>query len=729
MPSSQPTVFVLFGATGDLAKRMVLPAFYQLAQHGLMPESWLLIGNGRGDVSHEDFKGSVRESLDEFGGITIGAVNRDDVAARALAVLGSGARGRSTWCTFDIRGSVEEVLSKLDVVGDRAGYREMAEDISSRVLGRCLSVVDRPYVPEHIRHLTSQAVIALRQDITGRLAVRGAAPYQSAAVDEVGAALARLERERGEPFQLDEGQVAAVRALAGTGPLVFVEGAAGAGKTAMLAAAHEVVTAQGRQLRVVAPTKKAARVAAAETGADSNTAAGLAHAYGFRWDSDGVWTRLEIGETDTDGFTYQGPRGADQLNPGDVLVIDEAGMLDQETARALLHIADEAAAHLVYVGDRRQLPAVGIGGVLDLVAMWTPQQIELSAVHRFRRNVIADDGELANVPDNEYAALSLEIRSGIDPGAVFDRLLAGGHVQLWDSDAEALANLSITIADRHTAGESQAVSVATNDEAGLLNQAVHQQLIERRLVDDAVTVRGSDGLEIGAGDRVMTRQNSVEHGVANRQVWTVTAVTDNGQVELVGPQHEQAVLPPAYVRESVHLAYASTTHGVQGETATHADLLLSMATDAACAYVGLTRGRHSNTVHIVADTPQQAREQWIEAASRNRADLGLEHARNAALNEARNYRQTAPITSDQTKAPAAALEETPRLRPIGARRPPSTRPDPVRRSFADRMHDIESAVRAVVVAETARDVDTAQLSSDYDIDDRPDQHRQSGPRL
>jgi glucose-6-phosphate 1-dehydrogenase len=61
------TVFVLFGATGDLAKRMVLPAFYQLAQHHLLPERWLLIGNGRGDVSHEDFRGHVHDVLEEFG--------------------------------------------------------------------------------------------------------------------------------------------------------------------------------------------------------------------------------------------------------------------------------------------------------------------------------------------------------------------------------------------------------------------------------------------------------------------------------------------------------------------------------------------------------------------------------------------------------------------------------------------------------------------------------------
>jgi len=61
------TVFVLFGATGDLARRMVLPAFYTLAIEGLLPKKWILVGNGRGDVSHEDFRGRVRSALEEFG--------------------------------------------------------------------------------------------------------------------------------------------------------------------------------------------------------------------------------------------------------------------------------------------------------------------------------------------------------------------------------------------------------------------------------------------------------------------------------------------------------------------------------------------------------------------------------------------------------------------------------------------------------------------------------------
>jgi len=66
-PDPGSTVFVLFGATGDLAKRLVLPAFYRLAIEGLLPRRWLLVGNGRGDVAHEEFRAHVCDALTEFG--------------------------------------------------------------------------------------------------------------------------------------------------------------------------------------------------------------------------------------------------------------------------------------------------------------------------------------------------------------------------------------------------------------------------------------------------------------------------------------------------------------------------------------------------------------------------------------------------------------------------------------------------------------------------------------
>lgn len=63
----EPTTFVLYGATGDLSNRLVIPALFRLAQAGLMPEDWRLVGNGRGDVAHEDFRERARSSLERFG--------------------------------------------------------------------------------------------------------------------------------------------------------------------------------------------------------------------------------------------------------------------------------------------------------------------------------------------------------------------------------------------------------------------------------------------------------------------------------------------------------------------------------------------------------------------------------------------------------------------------------------------------------------------------------------
>jgi len=77
--------------------------------------------------------------------------------------------------------------------------------------------------------------------------------------------------------------------------------------------------------------------------------------------------------------------------------------------------------------------------------------------------------------------------------------------------------------------------------------------------------------------------------------------------------------------------------------------VLSDGTDAAASYVGLTRGRYSNIVHIIADSFDDAREQWAQAAGRNRADLGLDQARAAAGGEAGTTHPTQLQASLMTK--------------------------------------------------------------------------------
>ena len=101
-------------------------------------------------------------------------------------------------------------------------------------------------------------------------------------------------------------------------------------------------------------------VAAAETGAQGHSAAWLIRQHGWSWDDHGHWTRQP----------HPNPSESARLAAGDLLLVDEAGMLDQDTAKALFTIADETGARVALVGDRHQLPAVGRGGVLDHAIAW-----------------------------------------------------------------------------------------------------------------------------------------------------------------------------------------------------------------------------------------------------------------------------------------------------------------------------------------------------------------------
>jgi glucose-6-phosphate 1-dehydrogenase len=61
-----PTALVIFGATGDLAHRKLLPALYNLAHEGALPERFELVGVSRGEMDDEAFRQMARESIERF---------------------------------------------------------------------------------------------------------------------------------------------------------------------------------------------------------------------------------------------------------------------------------------------------------------------------------------------------------------------------------------------------------------------------------------------------------------------------------------------------------------------------------------------------------------------------------------------------------------------------------------------------------------------------------------
>jgi conjugative relaxase-like TrwC/TraI family protein len=564
----------------------------------------------------------------------VGWIDRDGAADWVLCQLGAK---RSAWNTADLRGKVEVLLAQANLVAEPAARIELAEDVTARAAARCVRLLTSPEVPEHVRSLTSQQVIDVEADLVHRLAGRAEQP-------------ARPVRLHGRGLvRVDPTQAAVVGALAGDGRLVVVEGAAGAGKTTALRSATTLLARQGHRLLVVTPTLKAAQVAAAETGADGRSAAWLIHQHGWRWDNDGHWARRPDPTPDP----------AARLQPGDLLLIDEAGMLDQDTARALLAIADEAGARVALVGDRHQLPAVGRGGVLDhaLTCAHPTAVVALETVHRFT--------------DPDYAALTLRMRTGEDPAAVFDALHRRGSIKVHPSDVERTAAL----ADAGAAGDL--VLADTREHVTSLNAAIRDQRRANTTTgdpadspyspDEAHSVVTARGERLRLADRVATRRNDPDLGVANRQTWTVTGIGEDGGLTLRGRGRDRPV-PAEYAARFVDLAYATTVHGAQGDTVEVAHVALGDTTGAAAAYVAMTRGRRSNVAHLVAETVQDARNQWVAVFGRDRADLGPTHARRLAADAADRYGLNAPRYRTQ--------HDWPSVRDAGPTAPAASGPSP-----------------------------------------------------
>ncbi len=568
-----------------------------------------LVGRWNEELRTLGYRDSTRPAVLES--TRVRWINRDGAADWVISQLGAK---RSAWNTADIRGKVEILLAQSNVVAEPAVRIEAAEDITARAAARCARLLATPDVPEHVRSLTSRQVLDVEADLISRIARRAEDP-------------ARRLRPHGRGLvRIDRSQAAVVGVLAGDGQLVVVEGAAGAGKTTALKSTQAVLARRGHRLMVVTPTLKAAEVAAAETGAEGHSAAWLIHQHGWRWDNDGHWARHPHTGPDT------GLDPAAKLGRGDLLLVDEAGMLDQDTARALMVIADETGARVALVGDPHQLPAVGRGGLLDHSLAWAHPTavVELAKVHRFA--------------DPDYAALSLRMRTGEDPAGVFDELHRRGQILIHPSDSERTTALAaagvcgdLVIADtrEHVATLNAVIRDHRHDHSTESDRAESDRAESDRADQDG-SVLTSSGERIGLGDRVATRRNDPGLGVANRQTWTVTGIGDDGSIVLHGRGRDRAI-PASYATRFVELAYATTVHGAQGETVEAAHVAIGETTGAAAAYVAMTRGKQSNTAHLVAETPQDARKQWVEVFGRDRADLGPAHARTRALDAVERY--------------------------------------------------------------------------------------------
>ena len=107
----RPCTVVIFGATGDLTKRKLMPALWALAGDGLLPPGFSVVGAGRSSNTTEQFRASMRDSVERFGRVPV----RDDL----WDVFVEGLH----YCTYDLEaaGGLDDLCALLERIDRERG--------------------------------------------------------------------------------------------------------------------------------------------------------------------------------------------------------------------------------------------------------------------------------------------------------------------------------------------------------------------------------------------------------------------------------------------------------------------------------------------------------------------------------------------------------------------------------------------------------------------------------
>lgn len=402
-------------------------------------------------------------------------------------------------------------------------------------------------------------------------------------------------RDPEKPFRLDAEQVDAVWHVTDDRAISAVVGLAGAGKSTLLDAARIAWERDGRRVIGAALAGKAAEGLEDSSGIKSRTLAS--------------W---ELAWAD----------GRDTLQKGDVLVVDEAGMVSSEQLARVLKIVEDAGAKSVLVGDPMQLQPIQAGAAFRAIA----ERIgfaELTGVRRQREQWARDAsrrfarGQVEEALD-AYAQHErihqLETRD-----AVIERIVADWGQAREDYRKKAESE------NRALSGSELLVLAQTNDDVGKLNHAIRSVMRRQEALGEDRAYQTERGVrQFAIGDRLIFLENArffekraehlaVQH-VKNGMLGTVLRTTNKHGETLLTVKLDagREVTFGQDTYRNIDHGYAATVHKSQGATVDRTFVLATGMMDQHLAYVAMSRHRDRADLYM-AHEDFAPRDKWGRA--------------------------------------------------------------------------------------------------------------------
>ena len=376
----------------------------------------------------------------------------------------------------------------------------------------------------------------------------------AARVDEeaVRRKLAAIERHMDIP--LDERQRAAVLEAAGRG-IMILTGGPGTGKTTTINAIIRYFDGEQMDIRLAAPTGRAAKRMTEATG----------------WEAQTIHRLLEVSgnpEEETAGTGFQ--RNEENPLEADVIIIDEMSMVDLPLMHALLR-AVCPGTRLILVGDVNQLPSVGPGSVLkDMIASRAFFVVELTRI--FRQAGESDIVVNAHrINRGEHVVLDNKSRD---------------FFFLKRQDANTIISVTLTLIQKklpkYVGATAFDIQVLTPMRKGLLGVERLNRILQEYLNPPAPSKAEKEygDRKFRVGDKVMQIRNNYQLeweistrygmtvdkgvGIFNGDMGIVRAINTYEETLQVEYDEHRVVTYPFELLDELELAYAITIHKSQG---------------------------------------------------------------------------------------------------------------------------------------------------------------------